>query len=349
MTADVASRITRLMVASQARRWTVASGMVAPFSSCPAGAPRRPWRVSRLAVTWRWERWLARAGTAPLSRRWATSSTERVGEALVALAVLIGAARAGERFQRGAQEHAALGVEAAGDGEPAPLAGAQPEPAPVDVVGLAGDTAGGVDGVLGVLAGRPEAGDGVALGGAQQRRLVDLLRDGTGGGELRGLGHETELGDADATGKEGLEARRQLGLVLADLERGDRGVAGHPALVADPRGGAVVELGVGRHREAIGDAREDELEAVDEGAGEPEVLAELVVGAGWITREGAVVEGAVAGEVIRGDVGIEREEAVDGGAEGLELGGGGRLERHLEHGTRVPNGCSGARDIGGTM
>jgi hypothetical protein len=82
------------------------------------------------------------------------------------------------------------------------------------------------------------------------------------------------VGQTDASADERVDALRQLVLVGADLQRGDRSVAGHPAPLADLPGRVALEVEVGRAgvRPARGAARKEELEPVDEHPG----LAELV-------------------------------------------------------------------------
>ena len=74
-TAELGLSTTRVMLASQARRWAVAAAIGPANSSIAAGAPGAPRRVATVLVTWRWGRCPPTLGTAPASRQCVASST----------------------------------------------------------------------------------------------------------------------------------------------------------------------------------------------------------------------------------------------------------------------------------
>jgi hypothetical protein len=267
-----------VIVASQASRCTVALATTPAYSISPLGEPTRSRSVSRVVVTWMWERWLALCGTAPTSRLRAHSSTS-------ASAQRCARGRSSSNPERRASGSSALrtsappfGVEEPGEGDAAIPARLDLQRAPLALGGLLGEEGVAVDLMAEVGADLAEAHhlDGLRL--SEQPGLIEAccrrggLLDGAGC-----AGDQGQMGEAEPSFRQREGALREPGRLLAHADRGGGGGAGHTAVLAHPgdRAGIVVhELVVlGGKPRCI--PSEVELEAVDERALQAEDVGQL--------------------------------------------------------------------------
>src|SRR3984893_317177 len=169
---------------------------------------------------------------------------QRVGQAAIPVAVVIGTSLLRQWLKRGPQHSSTRRIEQTANEDKAVLGGVELERTVLHAASLVGGIGVRVAGVPGVMAGMAEASHRKLGGAGQKGGLVEGVR---GRRLMKGAGgasQEGEVGKADAPLLHSLDALGQAPSLLPYADPLGSGVTGHPALVADPADGGYRALEV---------------------------------------------------------------------------------------------------------